>query len=104
VAKFAARPALDYRDWRIAYAELGALADRAAAAFLRLGARSVALYLPNAPWHPVTFFGALKAGAHVAHLSPLDAERELAWKLKDSGADTLVTLNHPLFLERAAKL
>ena len=27
------------------------------------------------------------------HLSPLDAERELAFKLKDSGARTLVTTN-----------
>ena len=27
------------------------------------------------------------------HLSPLDAERELAYKLKDSGARILVTTN-----------
>ena len=54
---------------------------RAAAGFRRLGVTRgtpVALYLPNTPYHPIAFFGAMRAGARVVHLSPLDAERELA--------------------------
>ncbi len=54
---------------------------------------AVALYLPNTPYHPIAFFAALKCGARIVHLSPLDAERELAFKLKDSGARVLVTTN-----------
>jgi long-chain acyl-CoA synthetase len=39
----------------------------------------------------VCFFGALKAGARLVHLSPLDAPRELAHKMADSGADIVIS-------------
>jgi non-ribosomal peptide synthetase component E (peptide arylation enzyme) len=62
VAQFGDRAVLEYRDRRIGYRELVASADRAAAAFLRLGTNApVALYLPNTPYHPVSFFGAMRA-------------------------------------------
>lgn len=96
VRAFGPRTAIECRDKPITYAELGREVERAAAAFLRAGIgrdTSVALYLPNTPYHPFAFFGALKAGARIVHLSPLDAQRELAHKLKDSGARTLVTTN-----------
>ena len=74
VAQFGDRAALEYRDRRISYRELAASADRAAAAFLRLGTNApVALYLPNTPYRPVSFFGAMCAGKCAVHLSPLDA-------------------------------
>src|SRR5260370_1089185 len=57
------------------------------------GGHAVALYMPNTPWHPIVFFGVLRTGAHIVHLSPLDAERELIHKLTDSGARTIVTAN-----------
>jgi long-chain acyl-CoA synthetase len=107
VRRFAERPAIDYRERKITYAELGALVDKAAAGFQRLGigpGSTVALYFPNTPYHPIAFFGAIKAGARVAHLSPLDAERELAHKLHDSGAKTLVTANVPGMAQLAQKL
>jgi long-chain acyl-CoA synthetase len=88
--------AIEYRDNRISYAQLKARAEAVASGLMALGVKpgsAVALYLPNTPYHPYCFFGALKAGARVAHLSPLDAERELAYKLKDSGARVLVTTN-----------
>jgi long-chain acyl-CoA synthetase len=96
VADYADRPALEYRAGRLTYRELGNQAARAAAAFRHLGVdrnRAVALYLPNTLWHPIAFFGVLRTGAHVVHLSPLDAERELIHKLTDSGARTVVTVN-----------
>ena len=46
----------------------------------------------------------LKAGAKIVHLSPLDAERELAHKLRDSGARILVTTNFAHFLPNACKM
>ena len=94
--QYGARPAIEFRDQPISYAELEAMVEVAASAFLRAGYgkdHSVALFLGNSPDHPVNFFGALKAGARVVHLSPLDGERALSHKLSDSGARVLVTSN-----------
>jgi long-chain acyl-CoA synthetase len=65
---------------------------------------AVGLYLPNTPAHPILFFAVLKCGGRVVHMSPLDAERELAHKLKDSGARIMVTTNFPGMVTRALKL
>jgi long-chain acyl-CoA synthetase len=51
----------------------------------------------------VNFFGALKAGARIVHLSPLDGERALSHKLSDSGARILVTSNLATLLPTALK-
>ena len=94
--KWAAKPALEYRDRKISYAELRAGVEAVASGLMDLGVgpgTAVALYLPNSPYHPLSFFGVLRAGGRVVHLSPLDAERELAFKLKDSGARILIATN-----------
>ncbi len=105
-AKYASRPAIEFRDRAISYGELASLVETAAAAFLRAGYgrdKSVALFLGNTPDHPVNFFGALKAGARVVHLSPLDGEIALSHKLSDSGARVLVTSNLSALLPTALK-
>ncbi len=107
VAAYGERTALEYRGQRISYTALGDMATRAAAGLLGLGIGrddAVALYLPNTPYHPISFFGTLRTGARVVHLSPLDAERELIYKLKDSGARTLITTNLFRLLPVALKL
>jgi long-chain acyl-CoA synthetase len=94
VAEFGPTIAFEYRGKTISYDELGRLVDHAARGLVSLGVKahtSVALYLPNTPWHPIFFFAVLKTGARVVHLSPLDAERELAHKLTDSGARMIIT-------------
>jgi long-chain acyl-CoA synthetase len=105
-AEFGARPAIEFRDRAISYTELAALTEVAASAFLRAGYgknTSVALFLGNSPDHPVNFFGALKAGARIVHLSPLDGERALSHKLSDSGARVLVTSDLAALLPIALK-
>src|ERR1700688_2642074 len=105
-AEYGARPAIEFRDRPISYAELEAMVEVAAAAFLRAGYgknNSVALFLGNSPDHPVNFFGALKAGARIVHLSPLDGEIALSHKLSDSGARILVTSNLSALLPTALK-
>jgi long-chain acyl-CoA synthetase len=105
-AHYGARPALEFRERPIGYAELEAMVEVAAASFLRAGYgsnASVALFLGNSPDHPVNFFGALKAGARVVHLSPLDGERALSHKLSDSGARILVTSDLAALLPMALK-
>src|SRR5712691_5344309 len=103
---YRSRTAIEFRDRPIGFFELEAMAEVAASAFLRAGygrGTSVALLLGNSPDHPVNFFGALKAGALVAHLSPLDGERALSHKLTDSGARILVTSDLAALLPMALK-
>jgi long-chain acyl-CoA synthetase len=105
-AEFGPRTAIEFRERPITYAELQVQAEIAGAAFLRGGYgkdTTVALFLGNTPDHPVNFFGALKAGARIAHLSPLDGEIALSHKLSDSGARVLVTSNLAALLPTALK-
>ncbi|MEE3502477.1 dicarboxylate--CoA ligase PimA [Acidiphilium acidophilum] len=107
IARFGTEPALEYRGHEISFAQLGVAVDEVAKGLVALGLRPgerVALYLPNSPGHPFSFFGTLAAGLVVAHLSPLDAERELIHKLHDSGARVLVCTNLGTMLATAVRL
>ncbi len=93
-AAFPDKPAIEYRDRMISFATLASTVDRMAAGLLAAGigrGRTVALFLPNTPWHSVCFFACLKAGVTLVHMSPLDAPRELVHKITDSGADVVIT-------------
>jgi long-chain acyl-CoA synthetase len=107
MARHGTRNAIEFRDRWLSFDALAAAVDRTAAAFLRAGLgrdRSIAIYLPNTPYHPVALFAAAKAGARGVLLSPLDAERERAHKLEDSEARTLVTTNFASMMPTAIKL
>jgi long-chain acyl-CoA synthetase len=104
--EYGTRAVIEFRDRPISYAELESLVEVAASAFLRAGYgknTSVALFLGNTPDHPANFFGALKAGSRIVHLSPLDGEIALSHKLADSGARVLVTSNLSALLPTALK-
>src|ERR1700676_5315291 len=105
-AEYGARPAIEFRDRPISYAELEAMVEVAGAGFLRAGYgknNSVALFLGNSPDHPVNFFGALRAGARIVHLSPLDGERALSHKLSDGGGRIRATSDLAGLLPMALK-
>ena len=107
VARFGPATAIEFRGRRISYEELGREAERVGAALLAANLppdSAVALYLPNTPYHPYAFFGGALAGLRLVHLSPLDAERELAHKLKDAGARVLITTNIAGLYEKAEAL
>ena len=92
--RFADLPALSYGPITASYSELASLVDSAAAGLKALGVgpdKPLALFLPNTAWHPVLFFATLKLGGRLVHISPLDAEREIVHKLKDTGARILAT-------------
>ncbi len=106
-ADFQGRAAIEFRGVDLSFKKLHSLAENAASVFSWLGlgrGSPLALYLPNVPYHPISFFGAMKMGTPVVHLSPLDAERELAHKLNDSGARTIVTTNFAGLLPNALKM
>jgi len=106
-ARWGDKTAFCFRAVAISHADLKMEVERCAAAFVRAGVGRgdrVALLLPNTIYHPITFFGAVKAGATVVHLSPLDSRRILEHKLTDSGARVLVTTNIGECATRAAEL
>jgi long-chain acyl-CoA synthetase len=105
--RFADRPAIEFRDRRLLYKDLAAASQRVAAGLLRYGVgrdTAIGFYLPNTPDHPIALFAAARTGARVVQLSPLDAERELLHKIKDSGVRVLLTINLPGLLPVAEKL
>jgi long-chain acyl-CoA synthetase len=94
----AARPAFECLGARMTYTEWDR-DSRDFAAFLveQAGCRAgdcVALMLPNMLAYPVTFLGALRAGAVVVNVNPLYTPRELQQQLADSGAAVIVILEN----------
>ena len=105
--RHAGRVALIHRETSLTWDTLAGRAWQVAHAFRRDGlgrGDAVAIYLPNTPFHPAAFFGALAADLRVTMLSPLDPVRVLAHKIEDSGAKTLITLNLPEMTDMAVRL
>ena len=106
-ARFPDRPAIEFRDRQLLYKDLAVASQSLTAGLLRLGigrGTAVGFYLPNTPDHPIALFGVTRTGARVVQLSPLDAERELIHKIKDSGARIVLTINLPGLLPMAERL
>src|ERR1700734_2930105 len=105
--RFGPRPALEFMGKRTSYAELEALANRAAAGFQKLGVGPgvhVGLFLPNAPQYVIAFFGVLKAGGAVVNYSPLAALPPPKLKTKDGKPDTRVRPALAALYPKAEKL
>ena len=104
VARHGDRPAIDFMDRVTSYRTLGALADRAAEGFQKLGVgkgRRVGLLLPNCTAFVVAYYGVLKAGGTVVNFNPLYAIEEIKAQIEDSEADILVTLDLALLYDKA---
>ncbi len=93
VADGAERPAVKLDDLVLNYGLLDAGAQRAAGLLRAHGIEAgdrVGMQLPNVPYFPVVYFGALRLGAVVVPMNPLLKGREVGYHLKDSGAKVLV--------------
>jgi len=103
-ARFPQNVALEFLGRTLTYRELWERSRRFAQGLKDLGVRPgdrVALMLPNTPQFVLAFYGVLVAGGVGVNVSPLYTPRELRHQLEDSGAETLVILDHllPRFLE-----
>ncbi|GMW02064.1 MAG: long-chain-fatty-acid--CoA ligase [Candidatus Hydrogenedentota bacterium] len=81
------KEAIVYKQFRLSYQTLNAMACQFAAALKAMGVRKgdkVAMSIPNLPYFPVVYFGILKAGAVVVPLNVLLRPREIAYHLSDS--------------------
>jgi long-chain acyl-CoA synthetase len=89
------QPALLFKGATISYGDLDRQSDACASAFHSLGVSRgdrVALLLPNCPQFFVAQFASWKLGAIVAPLNPIYTEQELEGPIRESGAETIVTL------------
>jgi long-chain acyl-CoA synthetase len=90
-----AHPALRMDDAVLTYGEFRDAALKVAASLQARGIAPgdrVGLVLPNVLSFPVTFYGALLAGAAVVPMNPLLKAREVEYYLRDSGARLVVAL------------
>jgi long-chain acyl-CoA synthetase len=83
------RVAIKADERELSYAELDAAAARVAGLLRAKGVEPgdrVGVMLPNVPYFPVCYYGALRAGAAVVPMNVLLKEREVAFYLRDSDA------------------
>jgi long-chain acyl-CoA synthetase len=87
------RPAVKLDDVVLNYGALDAAAARAAGLLRSKGVEPgdrVGMQLPNVPYFPIVYFGALRIGAVVVPMNPLLKGREVAYHLSDSGSKVIV--------------
>jgi long-chain acyl-CoA synthetase len=92
-ADSADRTAVKLDDLVLNYAFLEAGVQRAAGLLRAHGIGAgdrVGMQLPNVPYFPVVYFGALRLGAVVVPMNPLLKAREVGYHLSDSGAKVLI--------------
>jgi len=88
----AARPdrvAVKVDDSELSYAALDEATARVAGLLRAKGVGPgdrVGIMLPNVPYFPVCYYGALRAGAAIVPMNPLLKDREVAFYLGDSDA------------------
>ncbi len=93
--RFPDNKAVSFMGGELTYTELLAQIDAFAAALEGLGIKKgdrVAIHLPNCTQFPLATYAAHSIGAVVVPCNPMYVARELAYQLKDSGAETIVTM------------
>lgn len=95
---------LDYFGKEFTFHEMGKLVDKAAKGFQAMGVQKgdrVGLYMPNTPWYPILFLGALKAGAIVVNYGLEHSRKELQQQIELTETKILVTSDKPDFYKNA---
>ncbi len=93
--KFMQQPAVHFMGRDLNYGALSAEVESFAAALTGLGIKKgdrIAIHLPNSTQFPIAYLAALSIGAVVVPCNPLYVAREMEYQLKDSGAETIITL------------
>jgi long-chain acyl-CoA synthetase len=106
-AKFGSRPCTNFLGKVLTYREIARMVDRAAAGLQKLGVKKgtkVGLFMPNCPTFIVYYFATLKAGGTVVNYNPLYTLEELAFQIKDSETELMVTLDLKLLFDKVEGL
>ncbi len=92
---YSEQAAVHFMGRELSYRELETQVESLAAALGDLGVKKgdrVAIHLPNSTQFPIAYFATLALGAIVVPCNPLYVAREMEYQLKDSGAETIITL------------
>ncbi len=92
---YKSNPAVHFMGKELSYQELHSQVNSLASALTEMGVKKgdrVAIHLPNCTQFPIAFFATLAIGAIVVPFNPLYVAREVEYQLKDSGAETIITL------------
>jgi long-chain acyl-CoA synthetase len=90
-------PALVFFGRTFTYGELNTLTARLAHALMSLGLAKgmrVGIFLPNTPQLVIAYHAVLRLGAVAVMLNPLLSAKELGHQLADSGANSVIVLDH----------
>src|SRR3954447_21344146 len=93
VGDAADQPAVKLDDLVLTYEALDQGVARAAGLLRSKGVEAgdrVGMQLPNVPYFPIVYYGALRIGAVVVPMNPLLKQREVAYHVSDSGAKVLL--------------
>ena len=107
VARHGTRTATNFLGKTMTYSDLGQQVERAAAGLQRLGVRKgtkVGLFLPNSPTFIVYYYAVLKIGGVVVNYNPLYTVDELAFQVRDSETEIMVTLDLKLLFDKVEAL
>src|SRR4029078_157082 len=107
VAKNGSRPATNFLGKVLTYKEIAKATERAAAGLQKLGVKKgtkVGLLMPNCPTFIIYFFATLKVGGTVVNYNPLYTLEELAFQVKDSETEIMVTLDLKVLFDKAEGL
>ena len=107
VARYAGHKACSFLGRSLTYAELSRLIEQATAGLQGMGVGKgvkVGLLLPNCPTFIIFYYAILKAGGTVVNYNPLYTIEELAFQVKDSDTEIMVTLDLKLLFEKADTL
>ena len=106
-AKYGSRPCTNFLGKVLTYREIARAVDRAAAGLQKLGVTKgtkVGLFMPNCPTFIIYYFATLKAGGTVVNYNPLYTLEELAFQVKDSETELMVTLDLKLLFDKVEGL
>ncbi|MCU0955526.1 MAG: long-chain fatty acid--CoA ligase [Hyphomicrobium sp.] len=101
------RPCTNFFGRLTSYADIASRVDEAAAALQALGASKgvkIGLFLPNTPTFIIYYYAALKTGATVVNYNPLYTVEELAFQVKDSQTEIMVTLDLQMLFSKVDAL
>jgi long-chain acyl-CoA synthetase len=106
-ARYASRPCTNFLGKVLTYREIAEAVDRATVGLQRLGVQKgtkVGLLMPNCPTFIIYYFATLKAGGTVVNYNPLYTLEELAFQVKDSETELMVTLDLKLLFDKVEGL
>ena len=106
-AKYGSRTATNFLGKTTTYKEILQATERAAAGLQKLGIKKgskVGLLLPNCPTFIIYYFAVLKAGGTVVNYNPLYTLDELAFQVKDSETEIMVTLDLKVLFDKVEGL